>query len=54
MSVSTEPPREDLDSRIIRWINRILLLLGGAGLILMELPQLIDLAKDVKRGIAGF
>ena len=58
MSAIPAPPRQatpqDPDSEIIRWINRILLILGGAGLILMVLPQLIGLAKQVKDGLVGF
>ena len=44
---------QDVDSQIIRWINRVLLILGGAGLILMVLPQLIKLIAEVKDAFAA-
>jgi len=54
LSNPSAPKSEDTDSQIIRWINRILLVLGGAGLVLMVLPQLIDLAKQVKDHLLAF
>lgn len=45
---------EPLDSRLLRIINTTLLILGGAGLVLMTLPTLIELAKRVKEQIANF
>ena len=58
MPVTSTPPDlssgQDTDSQIIRWINRILLVLGGVGLILMVVPQLIQLAKQVKEAVVSF
>ena len=55
------PPGEDTDIRILRGINRILLILGGTGLILggiclilMFLPQVLDLVKQVKNALDNF